>query len=205
MTDRGPLFWIAVVAAGLVAVIGIAALLGDDDSDETVAAGEWAQSVCGTVAVWRGELESIVEDIRTPTSAGSGSEEPQSETPQGRTGFIRQGLERAIQATETMVEGVDNAGTPDTEQGEDVAQLVSSWADSAVDDLEDAEDSLDEEADSLEESIEQLTGAVRRDRLGAGLRHADRRRHRASRPRAHGRAARHEYLPGAEGGGELSR
>jgi len=113
------------------------------------------------VAVWRGELEAIVEDIRTPTSAGSGSEEPQSETPQGRTGFIRQGLERAIQATETMVEGVENAGTPDTGQGEDVAELVSDWADSAVDELEEAEDSLDEEADSLEESIEQLTGAAR--------------------------------------------
>jgi hypothetical protein len=160
MTDRGPLFWIVAIVAGIVAVIGVAALLGDDDSGDTVAGGEWAQSVCGTVGVWRGELEAIVEDIRTPTSAGTGSEEPQSETPQGRTGFVRQGLERAIQATETMVEGVDNAGTPDTAQGEDVAQLVSSWADSAVDDLEDAEESLDEEADSLEESIRQLTGAV---------------------------------------------
>ena len=155
-----PLVWIAVVVAGIVAVIGVAALLGDDDSGETVGAGEWAQSVCGTVAVWRGELEAIVEDIRTPTSAGSGSEEPQSETPQGRTGFIRQGFERAIQATETMVEGLENAGTPDTAEGEEVAELVSSWADGAVDELEEAEDSLDEEADSLEESIEQLTGAA---------------------------------------------
>ena len=160
MTDRSPIFWIAVVAAGIVAVIGVAALLGDDDSDETVAAGEWAQSVCGSVAVWRGELEAIVEDIRTPTSAGTGSEEPQSETPQGRTGFVRQGLERAVQATETMVEGVENAGTPDTPQGEQVAEVVSSWADSALDDLEEAEDSLDEEADSLEESIEQFTQAA---------------------------------------------
>ena len=160
MTDRGPLFWIAAVVAGIVAIIGIAALLGDDDSDETVAAGEWAQSVCGSVAVWRGELEAIVEDIRTPTSAGTGSEEPQSETPQGRTGFVRQGLERAVQATETMVEGVENAGTPDTPQGEEVAQVVSSWADEALDDLEEAEDSLDEEADSLEESIEQFTQAA---------------------------------------------
>jgi hypothetical protein len=160
MRDRGPLLWIAVVAAGVVAVIGIAALLGDDDSGETVAAGEWSQSVCGAVAVWRGELEAIVEDIRTPTSAGTGSEEPQSETPQGRTGFVRQGLERAVQATETMVEGVENAGTPDTPQGEEVAQVVSSWADEALDDLEEAEDSLDEEADSLEESIEQFTQAA---------------------------------------------
>lgn len=159
MKNRGLLVWIAVVV-GIVAVVGVAALLVDDDRNETVSAGEWAQSVCGTVGVWRGELESIVEDIRTPTAAGSGSEEPQSETPQGRTGFIRQGLERAVQATETMVEGVENAGTPDTAQGEDAAELVSSWADSALDDLEDAEESLDDEADSLEESIEQLTEAA---------------------------------------------
>jgi hypothetical protein len=160
MTDRGPWLWIAAVVAGIVAVIGVAALLADDNRGETVSAGEWAQSVCGTVGVWRGELESIVEDIRTPTSAGSGSEEPQSETPQGRTGFIRQGLERAVQATETMVTGVENAGTPDTAQGEDAAALVSDWADSALDDLEEAEESLDEEADSLEDAIEQLTEAA---------------------------------------------
>ena len=59
-----------------------------------------------------------------------------------------------------MVEGLENAGTPDTAEGEEVAELVSSWADGAVDELEEAEDSLDEEADGLEESIEQLTGAA---------------------------------------------
>ena len=160
MTDRGPLFWIAVAVVGIVALTGIAALLTDDDSGDVVSAGEWAQGVCGAIGVWRGELEATVEEIRTPPAVGSGIEEPQSETPQGRTGFIRQGLERAVLATETMVEGVDNAGIPDTPQGEDVAQLVSSWADSAVDELEDAQDSLDEEADSLEDAIEQITDAA---------------------------------------------
>ena len=159
MTDRSPLLWIAVAVAGIVALIGIAALLTDDDSDEVVSAGEWAESVCGAIGVWRGELEATVEDIRTPNAA-AGSEEPQSETPQGRTGFIRVGLERAVQATETMVEGIENAGTPEVSQGEEVAELVSSWADSARDDLEDAQDSLDEEADSLEDAIEQITEAV---------------------------------------------
>ena len=38
---------------------------------------------------------------------------------------------------------------------------MSSWADSALDELEDAQDSLDEEADTLEASIQQLTGAAR--------------------------------------------
>jgi hypothetical protein len=159
---RGPVVWI-LAAVGVVAVILVAAAIGGrDKSGDTVPAGEWAQSVCGAVGVWRGELEAIVEDIRTPESAGaSGTEEPQSETPQGRTGFVRAGLERAVQATETMVEGVDNAGIPDTEQGEEAAGLVSDWADSARDDLEEAQDSLDEEADSLEDSIAQLTGAAR--------------------------------------------
>jgi hypothetical protein len=156
---RGPLVWIAVVAVGIIVLIGIGAVLSDDDSGEVVSAGEWAESVCGAVGVWRGELEATVEDIRTPNAA-AGSEEPQSETPQGRTGFIRVGLERAVLATETMVEGVDNAGTPDVTDGEQVADAVSSWADSARDDLEDAQDSLDEEADSLEEAIEQVTDAV---------------------------------------------
>jgi len=159
---RGPLVWILAVAAGVGLVIGVTAAIGSrDDRGETVTAGKWAQSVCGAVGVWRGELEAIVEDIRTPPSrGGTGTQEPQSETPQGRTGFVREGLERAVQATETMVEGVDNAGVPDTPQGDEAAKLVSDWADSAQDELEEAQDSLDEEADSLEESIEQFTGAV---------------------------------------------
>jgi hypothetical protein len=158
---RGPVAWI-LAAAGIVLLIVVVALIGNrDKSGEAVPAGEWAESVCGAIGVWRGELEATVEEIRTPPAAAGGDVEPQSETPQERTGFIRTGLERAVQATETMVEGVENAGTPDTPNGEQVADVVSSWADSALDELEDAQDSLDEEADSLEASIEQLTGAAR--------------------------------------------
>jgi hypothetical protein len=144
----------------LVLVVG--ALIGSrDKSGDSVSAGEWAQSVCGAVGVWRGDLEVIVEDIRTPPSqAVSGTEEPQSETPQGRTGFIRTGLERAVQSADTMVEGIERAGTPETAQGEQAAQQVADWADSAHDALETAQDSLDEEADSLGASIAQLASAA---------------------------------------------
>ena len=125
---RAPFTWL-VVAVGILLVIVAAAAIGNrDKSGETVPAGEWAQSVCGAVAVWRGELEAIVEDIRTPNANSTAGEEPQSETPQGRTGFIRKGLERTVQATETMVEGIDNAGVPDTEEGEEAAGYVSVWA-----------------------------------------------------------------------------
>jgi hypothetical protein len=154
------LHWL-FAAAGIVAVIVAAALIGDEDrSGETVPAGEWAQTVCGAVGVWRGQMEAIVEDVRTPPATGTGGEEPQSETPQGRTGLIRTGLERAVQATETVVDAIDTAGVPDTSNGAEVAEQVSSWANGAVNDLEQAEESLEEEAETLEGSIEQLTAAA---------------------------------------------
>jgi hypothetical protein len=157
---RGLFAWI-LAAVGVIAVIAVAAAIGGNDkSNETVPAGEWAETVCGAVGVWRGVLESLVEDVRTPNPV-AGSEEPQSETPQGRTGLIRVGLERAVQATETMVVAVENAGTPNTPEGDKTADIVSDWANGALDELEEAQDSLEEEADSLEEAIEQLTGAAR--------------------------------------------
>ena len=156
------LAWILAIVAGVVLVIVVTAAIGSrDDEGDTVNAGTWAQSVCGAAGVWRGQMEAIVEDVRTPPANGvTGTEEPQSETAQGRTGFVRSGLERAVQATDTLVEGIDNAGIPDTPQGEEAAGQVSDWADSAKSDLEDAQDALDEEADTLEEAVSQLTGAA---------------------------------------------
>ena len=161
---RGFLPWILAgvgILAVLLAGVGIA---GNDHSGETVPAGEWAQSVCGAVGVWRGELQDIVDDVRDPSSqTAAGSEEPQSETTQVRTGFVRKGLERAVEATDTMVVGIDNAGVPETAQGEDAADAVSIWAERARSDLEEAQDSLDDEADSLEAALEQFqdaTGAI---------------------------------------------
>ena len=127
-----------------------------------MSAGEWADSVCGSVAVWRGEIESIVDEIRHPSATGSlGAEEPQSETPQGRTGFIRTGSSARCARRQTMITGIDNAGVPDTPQGEQAANAISGWADATQNDLEDAQDSLDQEADTLADAIAQLTDAAR--------------------------------------------
>ena len=109
---------------------------------------------------------------RTPPARGAtGTQEPQSETPEGRTGFVRVGLERAIRATETMVEGVQRAGVPDTPEGEQVAGDVENWANASLNSLEGAEDSLDEEADSLEQTKRVIframgTGALTFDERG---------------------------------------
>ena len=160
---RRPLLWIVGIVVGILVLIGVVALVGnDDDSGQTVSAGEWADSVCGSVAVWRGEIESIVDGIRSPSATGStGTAEPPSETPQSRTGFVRTGLERTVRATQTLITGIDNAGVPDTPQGEQAANAISGWADATRNDLEDAQDSFDEEADTLAEAVAQLTDAAR--------------------------------------------
>jgi hypothetical protein len=160
---RGGWLWVVAIVAGLVVLVGVVALVGREDNEgQTVSAGEWADGVCGSVAVWRGEIEDIVNGIRDPDASGSlGVEEPQSETPQGRRTFIRDGLEQTIQATDTMIIGIDNVGVPDTPNGNEAADAVSSWADATRNDLEDAHDSLDGEADTLAQAIAQLTDAAR--------------------------------------------
>jgi hypothetical protein len=157
---RGGLAWVLAGVGVVLVVVVTAAIGGRDKSDETVPAAEWAQSVCGAAGVWRGELEAIVEDLRTPAAFGDPGAEPQSETPQSRRGFIRAGLQVAVQATDTLVEGIDNAGAPDTPNGQQAAKQISDWASSSKDDLENAQDALDNEADTLEEAITQITTAA---------------------------------------------
>ncbi len=163
MRGRGPVTWIVGIAVGIVLVLVVTALIGDSDRrGETVSAGEWAQNVCGSVGVWRGQLEAIIDEVQNPSALNAAvGEEPQSETPQGRTAFIRKGLDRTVEAAQVLVDGVDNAGVPDTPEGEAAARQMSDWANESSDDLEQAQDSLDDEADTLEEGIEQLTGAAR--------------------------------------------
>jgi hypothetical protein len=157
---RGWVLWVGILA-GLLVLIGIvAAVGGDDDTEETVSALEWADNVCGTVFVWRGEMESIVDGVRSSGDAGVSGTESGAQSPQGRSGSVRTGLEQALLATETMVEGIARAGIPDTPNGQDAADALASWADDAVDELEDAQDALAEDTDTTSEELERLAGAV---------------------------------------------
>ena len=151
----------AAIVAGLVVLIGVVALIGgDDDSGETVSASEWADTVCGTVLVWRGEMESIVDGVRSAGDSGTSGSESGAESPQGESGSVRTGLEQALLATETMVEGISRAGIPDTPNGQDAANGLSGWADDAIDEIERAQDALGEETDSTGDELEQFAEAV---------------------------------------------
>jgi hypothetical protein len=154
--------WLFAIAAGILLVLVLSAFVQTRDRrGETVAAGKWAQDICGTVGVWRGAMEAISEDVRSGASRGDLSlAEPQSQTPQSRSGFVRAGLGHAIEVTKIMVDGVDEAGTPDTAQGPQAERKLGDWARGAEKDLEDAQDALDREADSLEESIQRTASSA---------------------------------------------
>jgi len=158
---RGWLVWTVAIVVGIALVLVATAMVGNrDDSGETVPAGQWAQSVCGSIGVWRGEIEDIVDGIRQAPATGTGVEEPQSQTPQGSPSLVRSGLEESVRATEVLVTGIDNSGIPDTDEGEAAATQVSSWAATSLANLNKAEDSLETEAATPEEAIAQLAGAT---------------------------------------------
>ena len=160
---RGFLIWLAAILAGILLIVVLSAAIGDRDREgETVSTGEWAQDVCGTVAVWRGAMEAIAEDLRSaPSIGGLGIAEPQSQVPQSRSALVRESLGRAIEVTDFAVDGIDRAGIPDSPQGQQVARSVSDWARAAEDDLEEAQNQLDDEADTLEESLERIANPTR--------------------------------------------
>lgn len=154
--------WVAAIAGGIAVVLVVTAFVGNrDKSGETVAASAWAQSVCGAVGTWRGEMKAIVADVRSAQAKGGTTEEPQSQTKQSGNSRVRQGIERGVRATDTMVTAIDNAGTPDTAQGEQASKDVSEWANSSVSSLEQAQDQLDQKPETVEQALEQLGGAVK--------------------------------------------
>ena len=84
---------------------------------------------------------------------------------------------------------------PTRRGGEQAAEEVSSWANGAKDDLEEAEDLLDDEPDSLEDDVERVTEIAR---LIGGVLESGRQTladGRHLRPRARGCVPRFEHVP----------
>jgi hypothetical protein len=131
------------VGAGVVALIAIGLVLDRDDGGEVVPAGEWADSVCGAVSTWHEEVVTIAEEAK------------------GGGGDVRAGFDRALAATDVMVEGIEDAGVPDTPEGEEAAERLSDWASDAEEALEESEDALAEEptADDISDAARSI-GAV---------------------------------------------
>ena len=159
---RGALSWI-LAGVGIIAVIAVTAAIGGrDESGETVPAGEWAQSVCGAVGVWRGELEAIVEDVRDARTrrprraARSRSRRPRRDE---RDSFAR--ASSAPSGDRDARRGNRQRGRPRHAGWRGGGRAGVRLGRVAQEELEESEDALEDEAETLEEAIEQLTDAAR--------------------------------------------
>ena len=151
--------WI-LAGFGILLLLFATVLIGNrDEEGESVPVEEWAQDVCGAIGVWRGETEAITESLRVSTQTNNGTEAG-APTAEGKLGAAQIALERSIQSAETLVLSIKRAGVPDTEGGEEAGEQISDWANSALDDLEQAENALDEEGGSLEEDLQNVVKAA---------------------------------------------
>lgn len=155
MNRRSPLLIWAIVAFGIALVLGAAALAGSrEKSDQPVSATEWANAVCGSVAVWRGELETIANDFRSPGRIHA------DQTREDRRASVRLALERTVIATDTLVQGIESAGVPETPEGRQAADEIQAWADTAHTNLEDSLDAFEDTGDEPRERLEALGAAT---------------------------------------------
>src|SRR5687768_140616 len=123
---RRPLIWILAAAAVVAVAIGGAACGGDDGSaEETASAAAWSDSMCTAVGFWREEMEGIAADAATQTEAS-----------------VRRALDQALVVTENVIDAIDSPGVPDTANGAESAEQVSSWANGAINDLDQAQGAL---------------------------------------------------------------
>ncbi len=154
MNLRSPLLW-AIVTFGIVLVLGAAVLVGSrEKSDQPVSATEWANAVCASVGVWRGELETIANDFRSPGRIHA------DQTREDRRASVRLALERTVTATDTLVQGIESAGVPETPDGRQAADEIQAWADTAHTNLEDSLAAFEDTGDDPRERLEALGAAT---------------------------------------------
>jgi hypothetical protein len=133
---------VAAVVVGVLVIVGavVAARLADDDFS-SVETTEWAESVCASLAEWRGEITSLagVQGELTPEA-------------------FEEALDDAGAATDDLVDDLRRLGPPDLEAGDEAEQALDDAAEGLRDGFDslrdDARDALDAETPSA--SLQEL-------------------------------------------------
>ena len=147
---------VAVVGSLCLLAVLIGMDVGDDNSGETVRASNWAGDVCGTIGAWEGQIEAIADGLRTANSAVRPHDGGSGDEVEG-TLLMRAALTRAIQATDlTLQEGLERAGIPDADGGEQASQLLIDWAQDTKEGLRSARATIERDADSTTAALEAL-------------------------------------------------
>lgn len=105
---------ILILLAAVVAVVAGCGGGGDGGAEGGVPPDQWAQSVCGALAEWQSSLQQQSQDLTSTVL--------EAESPQAAKDQIGNFLTDVISETETMIGEVRAAGTPDVEQGGQIAE-----------------------------------------------------------------------------------
>lgn len=104
----------AAFAILLLALLAACGGQGGSTTKDRVPAAAWAKDVCTTVRPWAGKIQTAVTN--TQTTLGKSSE-PKVVKPQ-----LTQLFFGAAKATDTAIAGIDKAGVPEVDNGEQIAK-----------------------------------------------------------------------------------
>jgi hypothetical protein len=124
------LLLLALLAALFVAACGD----DDDDGGGSADVGEYASDICTAFTDWTQAIQDRQTELQEGLQPGASPEEGK----EALQGF----LDDAVSASEQLVEDVDAAGVPDTENGEDAAEALQGAAEGARDQLAEAQENV---------------------------------------------------------------
>ena len=136
-------WFIAAVVLGILAIV-IAALVMRLTEDEPPTTAEWADSVCTSLADWRGSISGLADVGDEPLTADT----------------LRDRLDEAESATSTLVQELRELGPPDLEAGDDVEQALDDAASGLQESFEDVQSAAEDatEAENQTEFLGALAG-----------------------------------------------
>jgi hypothetical protein len=101
---RAGLAGVAIAVTGLVAVVPAGAVAPP---------AQWSSKVCTSLADWSKELAQLSSDLEPPDQA----------TPKAVKAALVEFLGEAVAATDTLLDDMKSAGTPEVDQGKAVARV----------------------------------------------------------------------------------
>jgi hypothetical protein len=118
----------------LASLLAVAALVTSCGGDDSVSVDDYANDLCTALRGWAQELR----DRQAELQAGAQPEE----SPESARDALQQFVDGAAAATDDLVEDIDDAGRPDTESGEEVADAFRGALEDTRGELEQAQDEV---------------------------------------------------------------
>jgi hypothetical protein len=130
-----------MIRSKTIPLIAAAALFvsacGDDDGGgDKVEVGDFASGICTAFTDWTDAIQARQSELQEGLDPGA--------SPQEGKDALQGFLDDAVEASDQLVDDVEGAGTPDTDNGQDAADALQGAAESARDKLEDARASVEE-------------------------------------------------------------